>query len=200
MESSLTHVMLVSFPGQGHINPLLRLGKLIASKGLLVTFVTTEEPLGKKMRQANDIQDGSLKPVGLGFLRFEFFDDGFSYDDLAKTGSLLTKLEAAGKREIKNLVERYEEKKQPVRCLINNAFVPWVCDVADELQIPSAVLWVQSCACFASYYYYQNQLVKFPTETEPEIDVEVPFMPLALKHDEIPSFLHPSCRFTSVTI
>ncbi|CAG7888160.1 unnamed protein product [Brassica rapa] len=197
MESSLTHVMLVSFPSQGHINPLLRLGKLIASKGLLVTFVTTEEPLGKKMRQANEIQDGLLKPVGLGFLRFEFFDDGFSYDDVDNAGLLLTQLEVAGKREIKNLVKRYEEKNQPVRYLLNNAFVSWVCDVAEELQIPSAVLWVQSCACFAAYYYYRNQLAKFPTKTEPEIDVEVPFMPLVLKHDEIPSFLHPSAPFSN---
>ncbi|KAL0689005.1 hypothetical protein Bca4012_088682 [Brassica carinata] len=199
MESSLTHVMLVSFPSQGHINPLLRLGKLIASKGLLVTFVTTEKPFGKKMRQANGIQDGSLKPVGLGFLRFEFFDDGYTPDDLdnkRNSGLLFTDLEVAGKREIKNLVKRYEEKNQPVRCLINNSFVPWVCDVAEELQIPSAVLWVQSCACLTAYYYYQNQLAKFPTKTEPEIDVEVPFMPLVLKHNEIPSFLHPSCRYS----
>ncbi|CAH8317172.1 unnamed protein product [Eruca vesicaria subsp. sativa] len=199
MESSLTHVMLVSFPGQGHINPLLRLGKLLASKGLLVTFVTTEEPHGKKMRQANDIQDGLLKPVGLGFLRFEFFDDGFTPDDFESkhtSGALFTLLEVAGKREIKNLVERYVEKKQPVRCLINNAFVPWVGEMAEELQIPSAVLWVQSCACLTAYYYYQNQLVNFPTKTEPETNVEVPFMPLVLKHDEIPSFLHPSCRFS----
>ncbi|KAH0902771.1 hypothetical protein HID58_042274 [Brassica napus] len=338
--TSLTHVMLVSFPSQGHINPLLRLGKLIASKGLLVTFVTTEKPFGKKMRQANEIQDGSLKPVGLGFLRFEFFDDGFSYDDVDNAGLLLTQLEVAGKREIKILVKRYEEKNQPVRwlslaphvlpqeledkgmivewcaqervlahpavacflshcgwnstvealssgvpivclprwgdqvtnavylvdvfkagvrlgrgeadekivsrevvaeklleatvgekavelrenarrwkkeaeatvgyggssdknfgefvdkCIINNAFVPWVCDVADELQIPSSVLWVQSCACLTAYYYNQNQLAKFPTKTEPEINVEVPFMPLVLKHDEIPSFLHPSCRYS----
>ncbi|AEE83611.1 indole-3-acetate beta-glucosyltransferase like protein [Arabidopsis thaliana] len=194
MESSLPHVMLVSFPGQGHISPLLRLGKIIASKGLIVTFVTTEEPLGKKMRQANNIQDGVLKPVGLGFLRFEFFEDGFVYKE---DFDLLQKsLEVSGKREIKNLVKKYE--KQPVRCLINNAFVPWVCDIAEELQIPSAVLWVQSCACLAAYYYYHHQLVKFPTETEPEITVDVPFKPLTLKHDEIPSFLHPSSPLSSI--
>ena len=74
--------------------------------------------------------------------------------------------------------------------------MPWVCDVADKLQIPSSVLWVQSCACLTAYYYNQNQLAKFPTKTEPEINVEVPFMPLVLKHDEIPSFLHPSCQYS----
>ncbi|VVB01064.1 unnamed protein product [Arabis nemorensis] len=197
MEPSLkNHVMLVSFPGQGHVNPLLRLGKLIASKGLLVTFVTTEEPWGKKMRQANKIQDGVLKPVGLGFLRFEFFHDGLTEDDKKRTDfhAYLPHLEVVGKREIKNLVKRYE--KEPVKCLINNAFMPWVCDVAEELHILSAVLWVQSCACFASYYYYHHRLVQFPTETEPDINVEIPCMPL-LKHDEIPSFLHPSSRFAA---
>ncbi|EOA18911.1 hypothetical protein CARUB_v10007541mg [Capsella rubella] len=191
--SSLTHVMLVSFPSQGHINPLLRLGKLIASKGLLVTFVTTEEPLGKKMRQANNIQDGVLKPVGLGFLRFEFFNVGCVYKD--DSDLLLNWLEVSGKREIKNLVKKYE--KQPVSCLINNVFIPWVCDVAEELHIPSAVLWVQSCACLAAYYYSHHKLVKFPTETDPEITIEVPFKPLALKHDEIPSFLHPSSKYST---
>ncbi|KAL1220587.1 UDP-glycosyltransferase 84A3 [Cardamine amara subsp. amara] len=188
------HVMLVSFPGQGHINPLLRLGKLIASKGLLVTFVTTEEPWGKKMRQANQIQDGVLKPVGLGFIRFEFFHDGLTNDDEKRTdfNAYRPHLEVVGKQEIKNLIKRYE--KEPVTCLINNAFVPWVCDVAEELQIPSAVLWVQSCACLAAYYYYHHRLVKFPTKSEPEISIEIPSLPL-LKHDEIPSFLHPSSPF-----
>jgi len=191
-----THVMLVSFPGQGHVNPLLRLGKLIASKGLLVTFVTTEQPWGKKMRQANKIQDGVLKPVGLGFIRFEFFSDGLADDDEKRFDfdAFRPHLEAVGKQEIKNLVKRYN--KEPVTCLINNAFVPWVCDVAEELHIPSAVLWVQSCACLTAYYYYHHRLVKFPTKTEPDISVEIPCLPL-LKHDEIPSFLHPSSPYTA---
>ncbi|EFH44460.1 hypothetical protein ARALYDRAFT_915253 [Arabidopsis lyrata subsp. lyrata] len=193
--SPLPHVMLVSYPGQGHISPLLRLGTLIASKGLIVTFVTTEQPWGKKMRQANKIQEGVLKPVGLGFLRFEFFSDGLTDDDEKRTdfNAFRPNIEAVGKQEIKNLVKRYN--KESVTCLINNAYVPWVCDVAEELQIPSAVLWVQSCACLSAYYYYHHGLVKFPTKTEPDIDVEIPCLPL-LKHDEIPSFLHTSSPYT----
>jgi len=29
---------------------------------------------------------------------------------------------------------------KPISCIINNLFVPWVCDVADEPGIPSALL------------------------------------------------------------
>ncbi|KAG2317456.1 hypothetical protein Bca4012_068346 [Brassica carinata] len=193
------HVMLVSFPGQGHVNPLLRLGKLLASKGLLVTFVTTES-WGKKMRTANKIQDRTLKPIGEGYLRFDFFNDGLPDDDVSRHDFTIFRphLELVGQREIKNLVKHYEEvTKQPVTCLISNPFVSWICDVAEDLQIPCAVLWVQSCACLASYYYYHHKLVDFPTKTDPEIDVQIPGMPL-LKHDEIPSFIHPFTPYSAL--
>ncbi|KAL4389713.1 Glycosyltransferase [Arachis hypogaea] len=53
------------------------------------------------------------------------------------------------------------------------------------------MLWVQSCACFSAYYHYYHKLVPFPSETDLELDVHLPCMPL-LKSDEIPSFLHPN--------
>ncbi|RDX61958.1 Gallate 1-beta-glucosyltransferase, partial [Mucuna pruriens] len=80
------HVLMVSYPAQGHINPLLRLAKCLAAKGLFVTFSTTENA-GKDMRTANNITDKSTTPVGDGFLKFDFFEDGMA-DDAPKTKSL----------------------------------------------------------------------------------------------------------------
>ncbi|MBA0614133.1 hypothetical protein Godav_014463 [Gossypium davidsonii] len=103
-------------------------------------------------------------------------------------------LELAGKPVISAMIKRYAEQNRPVSCLINNPYIPWASDVAESLGIPSAMLWVQSCACFAAYYHYNHGLVPFPTETDPEIDVQLPSMPL-LKHDEVPSYLRPSTPF-----
>ena len=36
--SAPPHLLLICFPGQGHVNPMLRLAKRVAAKGLLVTF------------------------------------------------------------------------------------------------------------------------------------------------------------------
>ncbi|KAJ4837478.1 hypothetical protein Tsubulata_013192, partial [Turnera subulata] len=83
---------------------------------------------------------------------------------------------------------------RPVSCIINNPFIPWVSDVASSLGVPSATLWVQSCACFAAYYHFYNDLVPFPSQEKTETDVQLPCMPL-LKHDEVPSFLHPSTPY-----
>ncbi|KAM7266034.1 hypothetical protein ACFE04_003717 [Oxalis oulophora] len=191
----LVHVILVSFPGQGHVNPLLRLGKLIASKGLLVTFTTTSIT-GKQMQKATNLTDEPT-PIGAGFIRFEFFDDGWAEEDNRRYLDLelyMKQLEAAGKEAIPEMIKRNSKENRPVSCLINNPFIPWVSDVAESIGLPSAMLWIQSCACFASYYYYYHGLVPFPNDNEPTIDTKIPCMPV-LKHDEIPSFLHPKSPY-----
>lgn len=191
---SLVHVFLVSFPGQGHVNPLLRLGKRLASRGLLVTF-STAESIGKAIRKASNITDEPT-PVGVGFIRFEFFEDGWAENDPKRFDFdlYLTQLEKSGKELLPKMLKKHAERGQPVSCLINNPFIPWVCDVAETLGLPSAMLWVQSCACFSLYYHYYHGLVPFPTENQMEIDVELPCLPL-LKHDEIPSFLYPTTPY-----
>ncbi|PON74706.1 UDP-glucuronosyl/UDP-glucosyltransferase [Parasponia andersonii] len=189
------HVLLVSFPGQGHVNPMLRLGKRLAAKGLLITLSTTEY-FGLEMRKStNDITDQPI-PVGNGFIRFEFFDDGMPVDEPGRTNLdlYMPKLERVGKESLHKLIEKQSDEGRPVSCLVNNPFIPWVCDVAEDLGIPCATLWVQSCALFASYYHYLHQTVPFPSEAEPEIDVRLPGMPV-LKHDEIASFLHPNGQY-----
>ncbi|XP_020237117.1 gallate 1-beta-glucosyltransferase [Cajanus cajan] len=189
MGNDVVHVLLVSFPGQGHVNPLLRLGKWLASKGLLVTFCTPQT-WGKQMREGSDISE---EAVGEGFLRFECFEDGWSDDDPRRQDleQYLPQLEKAGKQALPSMIRRHAQKGPPVACLINNPFIPWVTDVAESLSLPSAMLWVQSCASFSAYYHYHHKLIPFPSQAQPHLDVQLPCMPL-LTHHQVPTFLHPS--------
>lgn len=195
-DEAVVHVLLVSFPGQGHVNPLLRLGKRLASKGLLVTF-SAPESCGAEMKKANPKISNEPTPYGRGMMRFDFFED--EWDHSKPNGNdlemYLQHLELIGKKILPTMIKKYKEQGRPVSCLINNPFIPWVCDVAESLGIPSAMLWVQSAASFSAYYHYCHSLVPFPSESQPEIDVQLPCMPL-LKYDEIPSFLHPSSPYT----
>ncbi|KAK9071123.1 hypothetical protein SSX86_009691 [Deinandra increscens subsp. villosa] len=198
-QDQLVHVFLVTFLGQGNVNPLLRLAKLLASKGnILVTFSATKS-IGIKMKKAGAAISGDPTPIGScgGMIRFEFFDDGCSTDnddELHDLDTYLRKLEAFGKASLSGIISSHAQDGRPVSCLINNPFIPWVSDIAEELNIPCAMLWVQSCFCFSSYYHYENSLAPFPSEQQPDIDVQLPNMPL-LKSDEIPSFLHPSTPY-----
>ncbi|PIN05922.1 hypothetical protein CDL12_21538 [Handroanthus impetiginosus] len=190
------HVFLVSFFGQGHVNPLLRLGKRLADAGLFITF-SAPELAGQSIRKANKITDDEPAPYGRGMIRFEFFDDGWDANDPNRNDmdSCLAQLERIGREKLPQMIRKQEEKGRPVSCVIHNPFIPWVSDVAESLGIPNAMLWVQSCSSFSCYYHYYHNLVPFPSEKEPEIDVQLPHMPL-LKYDEIPSFLHPSTPYT----
>ncbi|PPR83435.1 hypothetical protein GOBAR_AA37278 [Gossypium barbadense] len=111
----LLHAFLVSFPAQGHVNPLLRLGKRLASKGLLITL-STPKVLSKQMAKANNITDDQLIPVGDGFLRFESFQDGWDDDDprRAHLDQYMHQLELAGKPAISAMIKRYAEQNRPV--------------------------------------------------------------------------------------
>ncbi|KAH0727389.1 hypothetical protein KY284_003254 [Solanum tuberosum] len=189
------HVFMVSFPGQGHVNPLLRLGKRLAAKGIFVTFSTAESH-GAQMRKANKNLSDEPTPYGSGMIRFQFIDDAWDYskpegNDL---GLYIQHLESVGKQLLPQMIEEEEKQGRPVSCIINNPFIPWVSEIAETLGIPSAVLWVQSAASFSCYYHYTHQVAPFPTESNPKLELQLPGMPL-LKHDEIPSFLHPaSCH------
>ena len=103
------HVFLVCYPTQGLINPMLRLAKRLAAKGLLITFSTTEH-VGKDMRQANNITDDRPIPVGNGFIRFEFFEDGCVGDDPKRSdlNFYVPQLELAGKEFLAKVIEMLE--------------------------------------------------------------------------------------------
>ncbi|XP_013470046.2 gallate 1-beta-glucosyltransferase [Medicago truncatula] len=190
------HVLLISYPAQGHINPLLSLAKCVAAKGASVIFITTERA-GKDIRTVNNIIEKSFTPIGDGSLTFEFFDDCLEDDDPIRgdiTG-YIAQLKLVGKPFVSQMIKNHAESNKPISCLINNPFLPWVCDVADEHGIPSVLLWVQSTAVLTAYYNYFHKLVRFPSNEEPYIDVQLPFV--VLKHNEIPDFLHPFSTFLS---
>jgi gallate 1-beta-glucosyltransferase len=174
------HILLVSFPAQGHINPLLRLGKCLAAKGASVIFTTTEKA-GKDMRITNKL----ATPIGDGCLTFEFFDHCLLDD-----GSIdHAELELVGRQFFSKMIKNHADSSKPISCIIYNPFLPWVCDVAFEHDILSALSWNNSSAVFATYYNYVHKLVPFPSETEPYIDVHLPF--IVLQYNEIPDLIHP---------
>ncbi|CAN0846259.1 Limonoid UDP-glucosyltransferase [Linum grandiflorum] len=106
----------------------------------------------------------------------------------------MNRLEQTGRKALRGIIASHSQKGQPVSCIVNNPFLPWVSDVAASLDIPLAIFWMQACASFSCYYHYYKNLAHFPTEDHPESDVVLPHMPV-LKYDDIPSFLHPSTPY-----
>ncbi|KAJ0984382.1 hypothetical protein J5N97_002738 [Dioscorea zingiberensis] len=198
-EQTPTHVLFASYPGQGHLNPLLRLAKRVAAAGLLVTFSTTSN-IGLKIQAATSATPGVSTPIGSGHLRFDFFSDGTELLDpkvITDVSVQIHQLRTVGFSSFSDLLRRQAAEGRPVSYIVNNPFIPWVVEVAAELHIPCAVVWVQSCAVFSTYYHYQHSLSEFPSVNNPNVTVTLPGLP-PLAADEIPTELLPDHPYPSV--
>ncbi|CAI8604904.1 unnamed protein product [Vicia faba] len=193
------HVLLVAFSAQGHINPLLRLGKSLLTKGLKVTLATTEL-VYHRMFKSTTTPTTTAVPTSYTTNGIEvlFFSDGLDIKNnflnisvpIDEYMNLIAKI---GPISLTNLIKNnfLNNSSKKLACIINNPFVPWVTNVAYELNIPCACLWIQPCTLYSIYARFYNNLNHFPTLENPEIDVEIPGLPL-LKPQDLPSFVLPT--------
>ncbi|KAM3299821.1 hypothetical protein ACQJBY_041028 [Aegilops geniculata] len=170
------HVLLVSCPLQGHVNPLLRLGRRLASRGILVTFTTLRHA---GLRAATQ-RDG---------VRFELYQLRDHDGDQMTPDDMLRHVVAQGPAALAGLVRRLADAGRPVSCVVNTTFVPWALDVARELGLPCATLWNQSCAVLSLYHHFYNDDAPFPS-TADDAPVALPGLP-AMSLDELPLMVRP---------
>ncbi|KAK3195902.1 hypothetical protein Dsin_027212 [Dipteronia sinensis] len=185
------HVLMVAFSSQGHINPFLRLGKRLVSKGLHATLASTEIAQHRMLNGGSYVSD----------IQLVFLSDGFDmdYDRKANVDRYLETFGKTGPVNLSKLIQQhYHDKQKKLCCIISNPFVPWVADVAAEHGIPCAMLWIQPCSLFAIYYRFYYSLNQFPTLEKPDLTVELPGLPV-LNIQDLPSFCLPSNPFSSFT-
>lgn len=171
------HVLLVAFSAQGHINPLLRLGKSLLTRGLHVTLATTPLVYHRvfKSKSNSSAADTTTVPTSLttNGIKVLFFSDGLEINQDGKDPSQYMELIGKfGPPNLSNLITNHflnEGSRKKLACIINNPFVPWVADVASEFRIPCACLWIQPCALYSIYYHFynNNNNSKFPTLEDP---------------------------------
>ncbi|KAI3789250.1 hypothetical protein L2E82_02042 [Cichorium intybus] len=183
-QNQQTSVLLVTVAAQGHINPMLRLGNLLASKGLHVTLATTDPAL--KDRSST-----------VGGVDLEYFSDGLPQDhDRKLTGDIdfaMNSLSEFGPGNLSALIRSHSRK---FACIINTPFLPWAADVAAEFGLPCAMVWIQPCTVYQIYNCFYNRLNEFPTENNLDMRVSLPGLP-SLCTEELPSFVLPSNTFRS---
>ncbi|KAL2324221.1 hypothetical protein Fmac_023279 [Flemingia macrophylla] len=189
------HVLLVAFSAQGHINPLLRLGKTLLTKGLHVTLATTQIVYHRVFKPTT--ADDATVPASIttNGIQVIFFSDGFGTGKDRKVLNVDHFMDIIGKvgpNNLSNLIkEHFINNSKKLACIINNPFIPWVADVAANFNIPCACLWIQPCALYAIYYRFYNNLNQFPTQQNPQMTVHLPGLP-PLQPQDLPSFLLPS--------
>uniref|UniRef100_A0A2P2NY13 Glycosyltransferase n=1 Tax=Rhizophora mucronata TaxID=61149 RepID=A0A2P2NY13_RHIMU len=177
VKSGKAHVLVVPFPGQGHINPMLQFSRRLVSKELKVTFVTT-----------NFISTSKQLGSSIGSVQLDTISDG--YDDGRPAGttmeSYLSRLHGVGPRSLLKLIEKYQSSTDPIDCIIYEPFMAWALDIAKHFGLLAAAFFTHACAVDYIFYSFHSKLLMLPVTSTP---VSISGLPILLELQDLPSFI-----------
>ncbi|KAA8527889.1 hypothetical protein F0562_035242 [Nyssa sinensis] len=182
-------VLLVTFPAQGHLNPSIQFAKRLIRMGVEVTFATSLSA-HRRMTKTTGI------PKGLNFSAFsDGYDDGFKSSDDPQ--HFMSEIRSRGSQTLREIITTSAEEGRPITCLVYTLLLPWAAEVACDLHIPSALLWIQPATVLDIYYYYFNGYGDTIRDNcnDPTWSIELPGLP-PLNGRDLPSFVLPSSNDT----
>ncbi|KAI6696022.1 hypothetical protein NL676_023732 [Syzygium grande] len=181
----LTHVLVLTFPAQGHLNPMLEFSKRLASKGLNVALVIPISEPSKSLYSTNHHATSSIK--------IEHISDGFEGVDTDEL-SLDVYFELFRVSVIKsltNFIEQHQSSQDnPAKVLVYDSVMPWALDIAIQHGMHGASFFTQSCAVGAIYYHVHRGMLKLPLEdSQGQGHVSVSPVMSTLRVNDLPSFV-----------
>lgn len=189
MEKTKGHVVVVTYPAQGHINPLLQFAKCLVSKGLKVTLAATPYT-------ADSIRADGIDVMTIS----DGFDDG-GFKRAPGVESYLDSFKTVGSRTLTDLIHRLNEttsssssssSSPAVNCIVYDSLLPWAIDVAKHFGICVAVFWTNLASIFYLYWQINSGVLTFPVPLE-KFPLSLPGLP-PLGVDEMPDFLTSPTR------
>ncbi|KAL6270693.1 hypothetical protein ACE6H2_027604 [Prunus campanulata] len=174
------HCLVLPFPCQGHINPMLQFSKVLAHKGVKVTLVTT--------RYIHKTMYGSASSCIA--LDLETISDGYDETGKGETSidAYLESFWKVGSKTLAELLEKLSSSGSPVDCVIYDAIMTWPLDIARKFGIAGAVFFTQSCAVENIYYHIHEGLLKLPLADD-QSRILLPGLP-PLEPLDLPSFVY----------
>nr|KYP41625.1 Indole-3-acetate beta-glucosyltransferase [Cajanus cajan] len=157
---SKAHCLVLSYPGQGHINPMIQFSKLLERQGVRITLVTTRSYSKNLLKVPHS-------------MALETISDGFDEGGIAEAGSYkayLDRFHKVGPETLAQVLEKLGESKNHVDCLIYDSFFPWALDVAKRFGIVGASYLTQDMAVNNIYYHVHLGKLRAPL-TQHEISL-----------------------------
>ncbi|CAJ1947001.1 unnamed protein product [Sphenostylis stenocarpa] len=171
------HCVVLAYPLQGHINPMLQFSKLLEHQGVRVTLVTTRFYYNNLKRIPPSI---ALETISDGF------DQGGPTHDAEGHKAYIVRSREVGSASLAELLEKLGRSKDDhVGCVVYDAFFPWAQDVAKRFGIVGAVFLTQNMTVNSIYYHVHLGKLRVPLT---EIEFSLPAMP-KLQLQDMPSFL-----------
>ncbi|KAI5654861.1 hypothetical protein M9H77_32048 [Catharanthus roseus] len=160
--SKKPHAVCIPYPAQGHINPMLKLAKLLHYKGFHITFVNTEFNHKRLLKSR-----GSDSLKGLPSFQFKTIPDGLPPSDVDATQDIPSLCESTTthclvpfKQLLQKLNDTSSSEVPPVSCVVSDAVMSFTISAAQELDIPEVLFWTPSACGVLGYMHYAQLIDK----------------------------------------
>ncbi|KAK4359201.1 hypothetical protein RND71_021430 [Anisodus tanguticus] len=208
-----SHVVMLPFPVQGHVKPMLMLAEVLCHAGFRISFVNTDH--------IHDIILGNIDKSSFlsqfpGFC-FLSIPDGLSPEhprDISSIIELFTSINSMGKIMFRDLIisllrqEDLDDKEtwQAPCCIIADGIMSLAIDVGEELEIPVITFRTYSATCTWVYFHLEKLIEQreIPVlEGNEDIDglvTCIPELEKVLRRRDLPSICkceidHPTLKF-----
>ncbi|GAV75831.1 UDPGT domain-containing protein [Cephalotus follicularis] len=145
---SNAHVLVLPFPAQGHVNPMMLLSKKLAKDGCKVTFVNTDF-FHKKIKSAMALGDS----VNHDQIHMVSIPDGMGPEDdrneLGKLCAAMLNTMPAKLEELIRGINCSSKGDNPITCVLADLSMGWAMEIAEKMGIGRAVFWPQAAASLA---------------------------------------------------
>ncbi|GLJ48474.1 hypothetical protein SUGI_1023230 [Cryptomeria japonica] len=155
-----SHAVLVPFPAQGHINPMMRLANKLVEQGFVISFINTDYNYFRIAQANKSIANGS-----------DF------WEDIAKLCHVTENIIISF---VNNLIgEMKMQNPQENICLITDCMASTALDAANRHRIPMASLWTSLTATYALLYNLPNLVSSslLPSKGVPKDCTMVKYLP-----------------------
>ncbi|KVH40371.1 7-deoxyloganetin glucosyltransferase-like [Cynara cardunculus var. scolymus] len=153
------HVLCIPAPAQGHINPFLKLAKILHSKGIRITFVNTEFNHQRLLRA-----QGSDALNGIPSFCFETIPDGLptpeNLDASQEVVPLCKAMDELFLDPFKALLTKLSASDSPVTYIVADVVLGFTLEAAREMDIPEILFWTGGAASLLCFEQYPNLLDK----------------------------------------
>uniref|UniRef100_A0A5B6YSN5 Putative UDP-glycosyltransferase 87A1-like n=1 Tax=Davidia involucrata TaxID=16924 RepID=A0A5B6YSN5_DAVIN len=138
------HMVALPYPGRGHINPMMNLCKLLASRSnhLLITFVVTEEWLG--------FIGSESKPANIRFATIP----NVLPSELVRGADMIGFVQATLTKMEEPFEQLLDQLDPPVSIIMADTFLFWTINVGNQRNIPVASLWPMPASVFSIFYHF----------------------------------------------
>nr|CAE48290.1 glucosyltransferase 1 [Crocus sativus] len=147
------HAVCLPFPGQGHINPMLKIARLLFWKGFTLTFVNTGY-IHQRLVQSR----GPTNLGGLPAFRFETIPEGIP-ENAIETMHIVPALCLSPAKsclaQFQSLLTRVNSTREvpSVSCILSDGVISYTLDANEELGQNAVLFWTATACGFMAYVH-----------------------------------------------